>query len=363
MHKDRLILLLLLSVFVLLGADCQAPWEDDDVKERPLPDRALASSSLLRAYYNARTFPEEMRSIKIPENGSKTDDDDEWLSVEFAMGSATVTEVRVHWYIVPPAGKTMDDVELLCRVVAPDGTASGWKTVDTGDPAKFDAQVELDYLYEFDGMDSAGTWRAQIRDHVKDEDGRCLFRNASLHINKGESGTTAAAPDSDTIVIGAGNYGIIPEAAGERVPFDLGWIGIGRMLPNNFTITGNFLVQSIELIISIYVPEGLAPESDLVLMLVAPSGNWLAFAFPDSADLEVDVGGNSKLASYTIPGGSLPNGPILNVNGEPSAGTWSLYIVDTNKDDRTAILTTDQATMGGLNADGSPLQLTLTGVN
>ena len=219
MHKDRLILLLMLTVFVLLGADCQAPWDKDDEKERPLPDRALASHALLRAYYNTRTFPEEMRSIKVPEEGSKAQDEDDYLSIEFGMGSATVEEIRVHWYLVPPQGKSMDDCELLCRMVAPDGSKSSWKPVDTGPTDEFDPATQVDFLYEFDGIDSAGTWKAQIYDYVGDGDGRCLFRNASLHVNRGEpTGVGGSTSESDTVLLANGNYGTIPEAPGGRVP-------------------------------------------------------------------------------------------------------------------------------------------------
>lgn len=192
MHKDKLALLLLLTVFALLGADCRAPWEDDDVKERPLPQRAFASSPLLRAYYDMRTFPEEMRELKIPEGD---DFDDEHLTVQFDMGgSVSVTEVRTHLYLMPPKSADFNDCELVVRCVAPDGTASAWKPLDVQQAATWQPQVEVSFLYEFDGINSDGTWRVQIKDYLGDGDGRCLFRNGSLHINRGESAALAAHP-------------------------------------------------------------------------------------------------------------------------------------------------------------------------
>lgn len=358
MHKDRLILLLLLTVFMLLGADCKAPWEDDDVKERPLPDRALASSTLVRAYYNTRTFPEEMRSIKIPENGSNAEDEDDFLDIEFAMGTATVEEVRVHWYLVPPSGKTMDDVELLCRVVAPDSSKSSWKTVTTGAGGDFNAQFELEFQYEFDGIDSAGTWHAQIRDYVKDEDGRCLFRNASIHINRG--GPAVGGSDSDTLNLAAGNYGQIPEATGERTPFDIGWFGVGRMLPNDFTIASSFLVQSATIDFSVYISDD-ASEPDFWITLVSPSGNWHSIELPDTAAAgPLDVGG-AALSTYSVVLGATPNGPMFNLNGEPSAGTWTFYIVDIKSDAKTGTLTNDGVGVTVPTANASNLTLTLNG--
>ncbi|MCA8911395.1 MAG: hypothetical protein KDB82_06800 [Planctomycetes bacterium] len=369
MHKDRLILLLMLTVFVLLGADCQAPWDKDKDKERPLPDRALASHALLRAYYNTRTFPEEMRSIKVPEAGDHAQNEDDYLTVEFDMGSATVEEVRVHWYLTAPPGDLfLSDTELLCRVEAPNGTKSGWKTVDTGNQNDLAANLEIDFQYEFDGMDSAGRWKAEIYDYVGDADGRCLFRNASMHINRGEpTGVGGSPSEADTLNLASGNYGSIPEAAGQRMPFDIGWFGTGRMLANDFTFASTFYVESATVSLSIYYNANLQPATELWALLVSPSGNWAATQFPDTADQSNDFGNGYKLDTYnaanilTFP--NTANGPLMNLNGEISTGTWTLYVVDTEKNGQKASLSNDLAGAPNPVAGGNNITLTLSGVS
>ena len=362
MHKDRLILLLLLSAFMLIGAECQAPWDRDEEDEAPLPDRALSSTPLLRAYYDMRTMPRKMRELKIPEG---TDFDDEHLTIEFEMGGgATVEEVRTHLYLMPPKGVSLDDVELICRCVHPDDTASAWKPVDPATSSTFDPQMEVTFQFEFDGKTSDGTWKIQIKDYLEDKDGRCLFRNGSLHINKGGTdGLGGAGPENVTIASTdpEARYGPIPEERGVREPMDVGHFGTHRMLLKEFTFASSFLVTSFNLRFGLYVQADNDPLADDNMMLVSPSGNWLIFALPDPAD-SVDLDPD-KLDIYDFSVGSLPNSRLMNLNGEPSAGTWSLYFVDTNKDNNIAILTTDEANGGNIIADGAEISLTLSGVN
>lgn len=365
MHKDKLALLLLLSVFALLGADCQAPWDEDDDEERPLPTRALASSPLLRAYYDTRTFPEEMRELKIPEGD---DFDDDHLTVQFDMGgSATVEEVRTHLYLMPPKGKEFDEVELLCRCVAPNGTASSWKPLDIQQSSVWDPQVEVTFLFEFDGLSSDGTWRIQLKDYLEDDDGRCLFRNASLHINRGEQAGLGGTPnETQSLDAASGNYSIIPEAQGVRQPLDIGWFGTGRMLANQFTFTGaSFFVRSFTLTLSVYVRSGTEFDTRTNWVLVSPTGNWIALGFPDTPTDEITINDELALKTFTFTVGSTPAGPLMNLNGEPSAGTWTLYLVDTLKDNNTSELTTDQAdsTGGVIVPGGANLTLRLDGVS
>ncbi|MBZ0135347.1 MAG: hypothetical protein K8I27_03100 [Planctomycetes bacterium] len=359
MHKDRLILLLLLTVFALVGAECRAPWEEEDEKKDPLPDRAFASTPLLRAYYDTRTFPRKMRDIKIPEGDEF---EDEHLTIKFEMGGAAVVdEVRTHMYLMPPKATQLDDVELICRCVAPDGTASAWKPVDAATSNTFDPQMEVTFQYEFDGKPSDGTWSIQIKDYLEDGDGRCVFRNASLHINGGDAATGGNTSENDTLTGAQGNYGPIPEERGIREPFDIGHFGTDRMLLNEFTFASTFYVRSFQLRIGAYVQADNNPTDDNVLLLVAPSGNWMAFAFPDateSVDFDPD-----KLEVYDIGVGSLPNARLMNLNGELSTGTWSLYLVDNKKDSNIIIITTDEATPGGVVANGAELSLTLFGQN
>ncbi|MCB9895515.1 MAG: hypothetical protein H6839_13790 [Planctomycetes bacterium] len=367
MRKDTLILLLVLTVFALMGADCRAPWEDDDVKDRPLPDRAFASSPLLRAYYDTRTIPEEMRDLKIPEG---TDFDDDELTIQFQMGgSATVDEVRTHLYIMPPLGKEMNEVELICRCVAPDGTASAWKGVNLMLTAEAEnLQAEVGFLFEFDGMISDGNWRIQLKDYLDDKDGRCVMRNASLHINRGEAAGLGGAPnENQTVSAAAGNYGLVPEATGKRFKMDIGWFGEKRMLRNDFTFTTSFFVQTAVLELSVYEPTDASGSTESWYVLVAPSGNWHIGLLTNDDIIETvsDISTGLDLLTFQFTIASTPTGPLSNLNGEPSSGTWTVYMVDTLKDNLYSTLTTDRADSAG----GAPvpntgvLSLALSGVS
>ncbi|MCA8915713.1 MAG: hypothetical protein KDB90_09900 [Planctomycetes bacterium] len=367
MRKDSLILLLVLTVFALMGADCRAPWEDDDVKDRPLPDRAFASSPLLRAYYDTRTIPEEMRDLKIPE-GTTYDKDE--LTIQFQMGgSATVDEVRTHLYIMPPKGKDMGDVDLICRCVAPDGTASSWKGVNlvlASDAENL--QAEVGFLFEFDGMNSDGNWRIQIKDYLDDKDGRCVMRNASLHINRGEAAGLGGSPtETQTISAAAGNYGIVPEARGERFKMDIGWFGAKRMLRNEFTFTSSFFVRQAVLELSVYEPTNASGATESWFVLVAPSGNWHIGLLTNEEIIETvpEVATGLDLLTFQFVIDSTPTGLMSNLNGEPSAGTWTIYMVDTLKDNQYSTLTTDRAdTAGGAPVPNTGVvSLQLTGVS
>lgn len=362
MHKDRLILLLLLTGFLLLGAECQSPFDNKDDDKDPLPDRAFASSGLLRAYYDMRTMPRKMRELKIPEGDDFEDDE---LTIEFEMGgAATVDEVRTHLYLMPPKGVSLDDVELICRCIHPDSTASAWKPVDAGTSSTFDPQMEVSFQFEFDGKISDGKWKIQIKDYLEDDDGRCLFRNASLHINRGEAAGLGGSPNESqtlTETDPAARYGPLPEETGVREPFDVGHFGTSRMLLNEFTFTTSFFVQTIQLTFGLFVQDANDSKVDDIIMLVSPSGNWLAFSLPDPID-EVDFDPDAlKYYDFTL--GSAANIFLMNLNGEPSAGTWSVYFVDTKKDSNIAILTTDQANGGAVTANGAEITLTLTGVS
>lgn len=362
MHKDRLILLLF-ACCVLMASACDLPWEDkDDDDLAPLPNRALASSPLLRAYYDTRTIPSGMRDLKIPEG--KKDGEDEELTVQFEMsGAVTVSEVRTHLYILPPVGKSLAELELVCRCIAPNGTASGWKALDIESSGTFDPQVEIPFLFEFIGVSSTGTWRIQLKDPVDDKDGRAVFRNGSLHINRGGTGGLAAAPsETDSLDATQGQYGILPEASGVRAPLDLGAFGAGGMLANQFVFTTSFLVTDLVIRMSFYINEGVDFEARCNWVLVAPSGNWIAYGFPPTATGTVTVSETVTLKTFDIGVGSTPTGPLLNIHGEPSAGPWTLYLIDTEVDNNTVWLTTDEADTT-INPDAGELTLELFGVN
>lgn len=340
MHKDSLILLLMLAVFALVGADCQAPWEDKDEEQKALPDRALASSPLLRVYYDTRTIPKGMRDLKIPEGKSF---DKEQLTIEFEMGGAeVVTEVRTHLFLAPPNDTSFSDVELVVRCISPEGTKSAWKAIDIEIGDTVDPQAEVAFMFEFDGELSDGTWKIQIRDHFDDKDGRCVFRNGSLHINRGEDSTPGGATSETEFLDAAnGRYGVIPEAQGGRLPFDIGDFGVDVMLRNDFTFASAFFVRSITITMSFYVNDDSNFESRLNFMIVSPSGNWVAFALGDTPVDAIEADTVTKLNTYTFGIGSVPSGLLMNLNGEPSAGTWSLYLIDTQKDGNTSLVTTD----------------------
>jgi hypothetical protein len=162
----------------------------------------------------------------------------------------------------------------------------------------------------------------------------------------------------------------VPEAQGKNMAFDPGWFGNKRMLKNEFTIAGSFFVRSCVLQISFYLPSDVSTATDFRYMLVAPSGNWVVGAFP-----ETDVMGNPSVIDTTISevmklrtiifgfGGSA-GGFLFNLNGEPSAGTWSFYLVDVKKDGSVVTLTTDEAIDAStLSVGTAPLRLTLLGAN
>lgn len=344
MRKNRLVLLLLLGSFALMGAECSTFGGDDDDDDPPLPDRAIASSPLLRAYYDTRTFPKGMKELKIPEDKDMLDEDGP-LTVEFGMGgTATITSVHTHLMLSPPKSGTFDNCELQCRCIAPNGTKSGWKVLDVELADEINLQAEVAFLFEFDGLISDGTWKIELKDAVDDNDGRCLFRNGSLHINQGMGTPGGAANETQTLSAAVGLYGTLPEKSGSRMMLDIGAFGINAMLRNDFTFTTSFYVTSLTLRVSFYVNEGAAAETDAMFVLVSPSGNWLAGGFPDDANEELEISSTLTLRTYTLGIGSLTAGPLMNLNGEPSAGTWSLYLADGKTDGNTMAVTTDGAT-------------------
>lgn len=358
--KDRFVVILLLTMFALMGAECQAPWEDDDDEEKRLPDRALASSPLLRAYYDMRDFPRKMTDLKIPEGD---DFEDDHLTVSFGMGGGeTVTSVRTHLYLIPPKGTAMTDVELRCRCVAPNGTTSSWKVVDAADSATLNPQAEVTFDFEFDGLISDGTWKIQLKDPIEDDDGRAVFRNASLHINAGlAAGVGGANTETVTLDADEGRYSEVPELKGSRAPFDLGDFGVAKMLRNDFVFTGgSFFVTSIDLVISTNADDDIGVAGDSAVMVVSPSGNWMAFALPEDASEDLTLG-SLKLQTFRFSLGTIGNGPLMNLNGEPSAGTWSLYIMDLKVDNRKWFVSTEGVN-GGLAAT-EILSMTLNGVS
>lgn len=360
MHKDRFILALLLCAFFMLGA-CDEENENRD--DRELPDRAVASSPLLRAYYNMLTFPEDMRPLKIPERG--LNDSKEEITVTFEIGgAAVVTSVHTHLYVVPADGKSLQDSELVVRCISPNRTTSAWETLDIQHGDVFDPQAQVAFLHEFDGESSNGTWKIQIKDHVQDEDGRCLFRNGSLHINRGEvAGLGGANSETQTLDINTGNYDTFPEVKGVRAPADVGRFGVNATLQNTFTFISSFFVRAFTLTLATYEYAGSEGAINGHWLLVSPTGNWILGRLPDTPTESVDLGGSltHNLYSFGVGDTGGTSDLLMNLNGEPSAGVWTLMLFDTGVDGNRIVLTDDDPDT--MLPDQPELSLTLLGVS
>ena len=105
------------------------------------------------------------------------------------------------------------------------------------------------------------------------------------------------------------------------------------------------------------------------MLLVSPSGNWAAQQFPDTSDVNNTISAGITLETYNDPAANIvsftnsPGGPMMNLNGELSTGTWTVYLVDVTKDGKIATLTDDLAAAPTPTAGGNPITLTLSGVS
>lgn len=350
MRAPRLLLLgVVLGSVVMLSASC----DDNDEDERPLPQRAPAATPLLRTYYLTQTTPKDMRAIKIPE-GDAFDKDE--LTLEFQMaGNELVTDVEVG--VTVGGGRNPVDYDLYMRLISPLGTASAWKPVDlaTGD-IYYPKQI-VPFLYEFDGENSTGTWKVQLRDPIKDDDGRLLFRNATLRINDGEISTVRglASNANETASRDAtqGRYDVLPEVWTTQFTGDFGYFGVNAMLLNQFTFTQSFSVRSLTLSFSLLQREE-AKDEDMIFLVMSPSGNYSFYQLGDSG-LSVDVGvGKLRSVSYGLP----------EFLGEPSQGTWTVALVDKKIDSNTFELRVNgPVDIGGgtIVVQSNPITLTLNG--
>jgi hypothetical protein len=376
MRKDRLVLILLLSVFALMGADCRLISEKED-REVRLPDRAPAANPLLRTYFSTITTPAGMS-----ERDTSSDDEDDWidvripedkdlikkdgpLSLAFDMGGgATVNDVRCRLRIAPPKSGQGANCEVQCRIRAPNGVRSGWKDVDFATDTLIDPQVEVVFLNEFDGFTSDGAWLIELQDSVDDNDGRCLFRNATLRINLGEPTAGGGANETATLALGSSAYTYIPEMVGSRDKGDWGDFGMQRPLRVPFVFANApFRVRSFALRISVLINQGVGADEDLYAIIVAPSGGWLSFRLTADLALEtLDLGG-PKLVTYDIAADSAaPFGESFFFRGEPSNGVWTLALWDTKVDSNIAYLSKDAVAAGPAANPNSAATLTLAGV-
>lgn len=364
-RKDRVALLLLLTAFMLLGSKCnENPFKDDDEKKR-LPDRALAASSLLRTYYDTRTFPKKMTNIKIPE-GDNFDDDE--LTVEFDMGGTDPVEVvTANMFIVGPAGG-IADVELEMRCIGPDGSKSSWLPFVVVFDDKLSAQAEMSFQFEFDHLaNSDGRWRIQLRDPVEDDDGRCLFRNGTLRINNGEPAGVGGNVN-ETQTPANPRYGTLAELKSyTSYVSDIGAVGVNDALRNDFTFTSTFYVRNVSFYLAFYRTNNAAPEEQLSILIVSPAGGWYLGAL----NFDTDVSGSSSTYIYNSATFALnydEPGAFRPLRGEISSGTWSIYLWDNKKDNEIFILTEDVVTTPMMGSEPvvtgqMDISMTLEGVN
>lgn len=353
MRKDRLILLLLLCTFALMGAECST-FDDDDDEEERFPNRAQASNELLRHYYDSNTFPKNMTAEKIPE-GDDFDDDE--LVLEIAMGgSEIVDDVRVTLFLAPPPSVNLENLpDVQCRVRAPDGTRSSWQFVDfiypgaglAGEGYVVDTQFEVRFANAFDGVTSGGFWEIELRDPVEDDDGRCLFRNATLRLNGGLPSTATSGNETATLDLEVGPYDApIPELSGGRMAGDLAHVGTEAPLRAQFTFTGGFNVRSHAVSLTFRAIAGADPNLDLVVAVVSPSGAWEIGGLPEptSSSTSGDETFTWTLFDFGDGQANPDTGNSYVFLGEPAAGTWTLLIWDNRKDRLSMYLAPEQGT-------------------
>jgi len=366
MRKDRLVLVLLLTMFALLGAECRSLGiKDEDHFERKLPSRALSASPLLRTYYDTLTTPAGMYDLKIPEDKDLISNDGPF-SVGFQMGgSAVITDVRCRLRIAPPIGVEAANCEIQCRVIAPSGTASAWKAVDLSSDEILRTQAEVAFINEFDGLISDGDWRIELKDAVDDNDGRCAFRNATLRLNLGEAAPGGAANETQNLALTSASYSVIPELNGSRDKFDLGDFGASAPLSAQFTFATSFFVRSWSLSINLLGNEASNALEDVAIVLVSPSGGWHLFNLEDATVLTADIAATSQKITtaditFTTAAGVAE---AFQMRGEPSAGTWTLLLFDKTKDGSLFSLHTAAGGGGTIVIPATPVSLTLTGVS
>lgn len=353
MFKDRLILAVLLCAFVALAA-CDA-FDDDDEKTH-FPDRAPSANNLLRHYYDSNTWPKNFTAIKIPEGD---DFDDNELTIEMPMGGTDpVNDVRVRLYVVPPHTQTDNGVELECRVKAPGGTTSGWQRVDFQDLGEdglgaVNAQAEVRFANEFEfttsGETSGGLWRIQLRDPVEDNDGRALFRNATLRLN---GGFTTGGSELQNADLGTNPYDKpLPVRKGKNYDADIAWIGVDRVMRVRFDFTSSFEVQGFNLEFTIRHNGSASPADDLRMCLISPSGGWFLpnkIPDPEATFVSTTPGDDTTWVRYilTRSRATAGIGDSFIFLGEPAGGTWTLLLWE-KEDDGNAIWLSDKRALDG----------------
>lgn len=355
MRRSWLALVFGLSLFALMGAECDTGGNIEDDKG-PLPPRALAATPLLRTYYQTQHIPKNMRAIKIPE-GDAFDPDE--LTLLFDMsGDERVFDVRLRVTVGKPLLIEGQDPDLFARIIAPDGTTSAWKEVPLASGTSYRFVPEITFLYEFDDIFSTGVWKVQLRDPIKDNDGRCLFRNATLRINNGEVSSLVGQPqDNETVLLTAatGKFGQIPEVKGGGFSGDFGVYGVENMLINKFTFTQSFSVQFL-VVDLVVLPQftGGNVANDLALLIIAPSGGYFMLPLTDEID-DFDVTTERKMLYFHYVFGATQVGEGFAFYGEPSQGTWYACLVDLTADGIVYDLMSDVADLEIPEDPGPPI--------
>jgi subtilisin-like proprotein convertase family protein len=292
-----------------------------------------------------------MRAIKIPE-GPAFDDDE--LSITFEMGgNELVTDVDAG--ITVGGDDDPENYDLQCRLISPIGTTSTWKNMDIATGGVYIPKLHIPFSYEFDNENSSGKWKLQLRDPVQDDDGRARFRNATLRINDGESTTIRGLADdtSETVTLtGAqSRFDVLPEVNAGPFTGDFAVYGVKVMLRNDFTFVTSFSVRSLNVNFSLACNDGTDPENRCLLLIMSPSGGYTASGLGEPL-ASVDQG-TGKLNNYSI---SLSE----SILAEPSLGTWTVAIVDTQKDSNTIQLVPNGPVSVAMVISIQPTPLTLT---
>jgi subtilisin-like proprotein convertase family protein len=340
MPKDRLFLALLLSCFALMGFGCDEPA--DNPGEGKMPDRADAANPLLRHYFDTNTFPAEMAAWKIPEGDEFKD---ETLEMNFSMGGGEpITDVRVRVFLVPPDRQSDSAPEVRLRVIAPDGTTSAWEEVffvtGNGGDGLVDHNAEVVFANEFDGIISTGSWKVQLRDPVEDEDGRCLLRNATLRLNGGLPMGSLTGSETVVLPLDVGPYDErLFEISSPRSNGDIGFVGVKKPLELAFTFTNAFAVRRIQFVLTVRRSQEAAIE-DVAVCVTSPSGGWFVFRLSAASTQGTEGDPTTFQANgfawntraFDFNSGSPLWGSRMPFLGEPSAGTWRIYLWDNSKD-------------------------------
>ncbi|MCF6227312.1 MAG: hypothetical protein L3J82_01435 [Planctomycetes bacterium] len=333
-NKDRLAVVLLLASFALMGAECTLIHQKT-AKEKRLPDRAdVSANGLVRTYYNTATMPSKMTDLKIPEG---TSFDDNELTVNFEMGGGTtvVTDVRARLMLIPPKSGDALASEIQGRIISPTGLSGAWQDLPYSlESDSYDPQVQLVYTSVFDGELTGGTWKIQLRDPVDDKDGRMLFRNGTLILNRGTASTTPAlnSQGSVTLDVNTTNWGVFPEINSPRAKADIGFVGIDRASIFEFSIAGAAVCTGLSYQMNVEMTSA-GSEEDLSYVLISPNGGWIMSDFP-TATTSFTLPNGNKLAEFNIlvnaSTASWGSGfPLL---GADTSGTWTLAVWD-NKED------------------------------